>query len=99
MHTKIFNFFIKRYNLKISESNISSFSGYTLEAQKSLFDNIKPLFSNKPLMVVANKKDVWTDNLTDEKKAIMDSFEPELVTTLISFEVARSSLVGQALGW
>ena len=55
-------------------------SGYTLEAQKSLFDNIKPLFSNKPLMVIANKKDVWNDNLTDEKKAIMDSFEAELVT-------------------
>merc|ERR1719443_2904606 len=31
---------------------------YTLEQQKSLFDSIKPLFANKPLIVVANKTDV-----------------------------------------
>jgi len=30
-------------------------------------------------MVIANKKDVWADNLNDEKKAIMASFENELV--------------------
>ena len=42
--------------------------GHTLEAQKSLFDNIKPLFANKPLLVVANKTDVWKDNLTPEKQ-------------------------------
>ena len=58
---------------------IWNFSGYTLEAQKSLFDNIRPLFANKPLMVIANKTDVWTDNLTEEKKMIMTSFENELV--------------------
>jgi len=56
------------------------FLGYTLEAQKSLFDNIRPLFANKPLIVIANKKDVWGDNLTEEKKAILTSFETELVT-------------------
>ena len=55
------------------------FLGYTLEAQKSLFDNIRPLFANKPLIVIANKKDVWSENLTEEKKAIMTSFETELV--------------------
>merc|ERR1712133_340653 len=32
--------------------------GHTLEAQKSLFDNIRPLFANKPLILVANKMDV-----------------------------------------
>merc|ERR1719330_874247 len=37
--------------------------GHTLEAQKSLFDNIRPLFANKPLIVVANKTDVWKDAL------------------------------------
>ena len=29
--------------------------GYTLQAQRALFDNIRPLFANKPLLVVANK--------------------------------------------
>jgi GTP1/Obg family GTP-binding protein len=47
-----------------------------------LFDNIKPLFANKPLMVIANKKDVWGDNLTEEKKALVASFEDELVIRL-----------------
>ena len=53
--------------------------GYTLEAQKSLFDNIRPLFANKPLMVIANKKDVWVENLTEEKKTIMTTFETDMV--------------------
>jgi len=49
--------------------------GYTLEAQKSLFDNIKPLFSNKPLIVVANKADIWRENLNEDKKSILESFK------------------------
>jgi len=48
--------------------------GHTLEAQKSLFDNIRPLFANKPLMVVANKTDVWKDALVPEKQAIVNEF-------------------------
>ncbi len=66
------------------------FSGYTLEAQKSLFDNIRPLFANKPLIVIANKKDVWGDNLTEEKKAILTSFETELVNYLIVLFTEKS---------
>lgn len=52
--------------------------GYSLEAQKSLFDNIKPLFQNKPLLVVANKADIWRDTLSEEKMAILKSFEAEV---------------------
>ena len=52
--------------------------GYTLEAQKQLFDNIKPLFANKPLVVVANKADIWRDNLTEEKKAVIEAIRSEL---------------------
>merc|ERR1711894_118169 len=51
--------------------------GYSLEAQKSLFDNIKPLFNNKPLIVVANKADIWRDALTEEKQAILKTFEAD----------------------
>jgi len=32
--------------------------GFTMEQQIQLFENIKPLFANKPLVVVANKNDV-----------------------------------------
>jgi len=52
--------------------------GHTLEAQKSLFDNIRPLFANKPLILVANKSDIWKDNLSEEKKAVLDDFKKDL---------------------
>jgi len=52
--------------------------GHTLEAQKSLFDNIRPLFANKPLILVANKSDIWKDNLSEEKKAVLDDFKEDL---------------------
>lgn len=51
--------------------------GHTLEEQKSLFDNIKPLFANKPLIVCANKTDVWKDNLHEDKQAVIDELKKE----------------------
>ena len=54
------------------------FPGHTLEAQKSLFDNIRPLFTNKPLILVANKTDIWKDNLSEEKKAVLNDFKKDL---------------------
>lgn len=52
--------------------------GYSMEAQKSLFDSIKPLFANKPLMVIANKSDIWRDNLGEEKAAILETMKGDL---------------------
>jgi len=52
--------------------------GHTLEAQKSLFDNIRPLFTNKPLILVANKTDIWKDNLSEEKRAVLNDFKKDL---------------------
>jgi len=50
--------------------------GHTLEQQRSLFESIRPLFSNKPLMVVANKMDVLKrSELTPEKEEIYKSIE------------------------
>merc|ERR1719242_616464 len=52
--------------------------GYTLESQKSLFDSIKPLFANKPLLVVANKTDVLKrSELTAEKESVLAAIEKE----------------------
>merc|ERR1719295_1842927 len=52
--------------------------GHTLEAQKSLFDSIKPLFNNKPLLVVANKSDViQRSELPAEKEAVLAAIEKE----------------------
>ena len=49
--------------------------GYTLEAQRSLFENIKPLFANKPIIAVANKADIWRDSLTEDKRSILEGMK------------------------
>lgn len=63
--------------------NVYFSSGHTLEAQKSLFDNIRPLFTSKPLILVANKTDIWKDNLSEEKMAILNEFKRDLEEGMI----------------
>lgn len=54
--------------------DISEQCGYSLEQQVSLFQSIKPLFANKPLLVVANKTDVMPlEQLPPHKRALIDS--------------------------
>lgn len=54
--------------------DISEQCGYTLEKQVSLFHNIKPLFQNKPLLIVANKTDLRKmEDLTAEERALIDT--------------------------
>ncbi len=52
--------------------------GYTLEAQRALFDGIKPLFSGKPLVVVTNKADIWREDLTEDKRELIGALKKEL---------------------
>ena len=52
--------------------------------QKALFDNIRPLFNNKPLVVVANKCDVLSRaELTEEKEIIYKEIEKEIGTKIL----------------
>ncbi|XP_013783427.1 nucleolar GTP-binding protein 1-like [Limulus polyphemus] len=56
--------------------------GHTLEEQVQLFHNIKPLFANKPIIVVNNKADVLRlEELQDHQKKILD-FEKEQVRVM-----------------
>lgn len=58
----------KRYVLDPSEQ-----CGFSLAQQAALFHSIKPLFSNKPVMVVANKMDtVSLEELSEENRALVD---------------------------
>lgn len=53
--------------------DLSEQCGWSLEQQAALFDNIRPLFANKPLIIVANKIDVVPfDSLSDEHRGILD---------------------------
>ncbi|KAL3287778.1 hypothetical protein HHI36_002240 [Cryptolaemus montrouzieri] len=58
--------------------DLSEQCGHNLEEQVKLFESIKPLFSNKPLIVVANKTDIVTLNeLPKEKREILKVFEDD----------------------
>jgi len=54
--------------------DISEQCGYTIKAQVHLFHSIKPLFKNKPVLIVLNKIDVKrVENLTDEELTLIKS--------------------------
>lgn len=58
--------------------DLSEQCGHTLDEQVKLFESIKPLFTNKPLIVVANKIDiVKLDELSPENRAILKNLEDE----------------------
>ena len=58
--------------------DISEQCGYTLEEQLKLFKSIRPLFTNKQVMMVANKTDVIAyDNLSAEKRALIEDVARE----------------------
>lgn len=64
--------------------DISEQCGHNIEAQVQLFESIKPLFTNKPLIVVANKTDVLRlDELAPEKLAALKSLEDGGKTPII----------------
>jgi nucleolar GTP-binding protein len=54
--------------------DISEQCGHTLEEQMKLFESIKPLFANKPLLIVLNKIDVVTiEELDADRKRVIDT--------------------------
>lgn len=58
--------------------DISEQCGHTLDEQMKLFESIKPLFLNKPLLVVVNKVDVLSlEDLPEEKRAILKEIEDD----------------------
>ena len=58
--------------------DISEQCGHTLEEQIELFNGIKLLFANKPLLVLLNKIDVLRlDELSEEKKELIKVFDQE----------------------
>ena len=62
--------------------DISEQCGYTLAQQAALFHSIKPLFANKPLMIVANKTDVVPlDSLAAEDKQLLQEMVAEAAKT------------------
>eukprot|EP00798_Chlamydomonas_sp_ICE-L_P019000 gene19000-25583_t len=58
--------------------DISEQCGYTIAQQATLFHSIKPLFSNKPILIVCNKTDCRSmDDLTAEETVLIDGMVSE----------------------
>ena len=58
--------------------DISEQCNKSLEEQMELFESIKPLFTNKPILVCLNKVDVLQiEDLPEEKKVILKKFEED----------------------
>ena len=53
--------------------DLSGQCGYSIEQQVNLFNNIKPLFANKPLLIVCNKSDLMRlDGLDSEARGLVE---------------------------
>mmetsp|Transcript_7266 Transcript_7266/g.12435 ORF Transcript_7266/g.12435 Transcript_7266/m.12435 type:complete len:655 (+) Transcript_7266:82-2046(+) len=63
--------------------DISEQCGFPLKDQVALFQSIKPLFANKPLVVVLNKVDLMRpEDLKPEDKALLDSISSSTVQVI-----------------
>ena len=77
--------------------DLSGHCGYSIESQASLFYNIQPLFSGKPLVIVLNKSDLCTrGNLNSEEQAIIDKLASSLGQQ--SAMIETSTLIDEAIG-
>lgn len=73
--------------------DVSEQCGQTLEAQIDLFNNIKPLFSNKPLIVCCNKADVKKiAELSEESQALFAQFEEDGIAVMEMSTVKEEGL-------
>ena len=74
--------------------DISEQCGRSIEEQVELFNNIKPLFTNKPLIVALNKIDIISpDKLRDDAKGLLAKFEEEGVTILPMSTVTEEGVI------
>jgi len=74
--------------------DVSEQCGHTLEEQISLFENIKPLFTNKPLFVVVNKIDVKRiAELDEEQKNIFEQLKKDEIPVIEMSTVTEEGIM------
>ncbi len=78
------------YFIDISES-----CGYSIDVQIKLFESIKPLFKNKPLVLVLNKTDLMPFNdLEASNKSVLENLAKEHNTYMIQMSNETGTGVG-----
>ncbi|XP_071942067.1 GTP-binding protein 4-like [Antedon mediterranea] len=74
--------------------DLSEQCGHSIESQIELFESIKPLFSNKPLVVVINKIDiVKPDELSPEKQKLLEQFKSEEIPVMMMSTVTEEGVM------
>ncbi|XP_023311107.1 nucleolar GTP-binding protein 1 [Anoplophora glabripennis] len=64
--------------------DLSEQCGHTIEEQVKLFESIKPLFANKPLIVVINKTDIIKlDELSADRRSALEEIEGDKGLSLL----------------
>ncbi len=72
------------FSFSFFESYILYYIGYSIQQQMSLFSSIKPLFKNKPLVIVLNKTDLKPySSILHEDKNLIENMVKENNTYLI----------------
>lgn len=70
--------------------DISEQCGHNLEEQVKLFKSIQPLFTNKPLIIVANKCDiVKLKDLPTDRRAVLEEIENDKDLDLIEMSTVN----------
>jgi nucleolar GTP-binding protein len=78
--------------------DISEECGYSLKQQATLFHSIKPLFANKPVLIVCNKTDVRSmDSLSDKDRALIDEMAREAAKVSAGAGAAAAGVVDDDL--
>ncbi|XP_071489175.1 GTP-binding protein 4-like [Diadema antillarum] len=74
--------------------DVSEQCGHSLEEQVELFESIRPLFANKPLIIVANKSDiVELKDLAVEKQEFFKKMEEEGVSVIQTSTVTEEGIM------
>lgn len=74
--------------------DISEQCGHSIEEQLELFNNIKPLFVNKPLIVALNKIDIISpDELREDAKTLLSQLEAENILVLPMSTLTEEGIV------
>lgn len=75
--------------------DVSEMCGSLLPAQVSLFHSIKPLFRNRPLIIILNKTDLRPmSDLSEEEKKLIDSMKEDSDESVHFFETSCATKKG-----
>ncbi|XP_043920621.1 GTP-binding protein 4 [Protopterus annectens] len=74
--------------------DVSEQCGYTLEQQLDLFKSIRPLFANKPLIIIANKCDVKRiSELSEDKQKMFTELETEGIPVIETSTLTQEGVI------